>query len=197
MADPNLDIGLDYTGGITKPTLADVGRYARVALDGTGDPNLEYVVGVERRLFLGSPSAFTGSTGKTSIQATFKIPAGTFILGTERRIRIAICGEFPARAGTKVGVDVYGVGTEMDLLAAVSAPVANAAFFYECVIYPGGADLQRVFSELRISGLAPVGATAAKAADTEVDQEIRVTTQLANAADTIAFRRVEVFGIGF
>lgn len=40
MADPNLDFGLDYTGGITKPTAAQIGYFARV--DSTG-LNLEYV----------------------------------------------------------------------------------------------------------------------------------------------------------
>ena len=40
MADPNLDLGLDYTGGIRKPTPDEIGYFARV--DSTG-LNLEYV----------------------------------------------------------------------------------------------------------------------------------------------------------
>lgn len=58
MTDPNLDLGLDYTGGINKPTANQVGYYARV--DSTG-LNLEYLPDyVVRALVAG---AFT-DTGK-------------------------------------------------------------------------------------------------------------------------------------
>lgn len=43
MADPNLDLGIEYTGGIAKPTPDQVGFYPRVAVDQYGDPNFEYV----------------------------------------------------------------------------------------------------------------------------------------------------------
>lgn len=44
MADePNLDLGIEYTGGINKPTTDQVGFYPRVALDQYGDPNFEYL----------------------------------------------------------------------------------------------------------------------------------------------------------
>jgi hypothetical protein len=41
-AEPNLDLGLEYTGGINKPTADQVGNFARVVLDTQGDPNLDY-----------------------------------------------------------------------------------------------------------------------------------------------------------
>lgn len=42
MSEPNLDLGLDYTGGIAKPVATQVGNVARVILDAVGGPQLDY-----------------------------------------------------------------------------------------------------------------------------------------------------------
>lgn len=203
MAEPNLDLGLDYTGGIEKPTLADVGRFARVALDATGDPNFEYVDGVERRLAYSQGAGNVAvTTSKTVVNTAYTVPAGKLVDGAKSRLRVVIHGEFPARVGTKVGVDFFGnaISFEADLIAAASLPPsATTPFDYELIVYPGSATTQRVFGKLRISTL-PVIETGTLYSPAGIDftvaQDVRVTGQLANGADTLTFRRVEVFGIG-
>jgi hypothetical protein len=204
MAEPNLDLGLDYTGGINKPLAEQVGSYARVAVDSYGDPNLDYVTGVDRRLYF-SPGTghVTVTTAKTTVATTFKIPAGKFLDGTKQKIRVEVHGEWPARANTKIGVDFLDSApipnlTEMDLLSAsAAAPFASTPFVYVCEIYPSSLTSQRVFSNLRIHGLVNYGSNVLTGANMNTDVSISVTGQLANAADTLLFRRVEVYGIGF
>jgi len=94
-AEPNLDIGLEYTGGINKPTPADVGKYARVALDNLGDPNLEYVV----------PTTIASGTGENASVDLLpaSTPAGTLATGA------SVNFDYPIAAGKRyeITADVW------------------------------------------------------------------------------------------
>lgn len=43
MVTTRYDLGIEYLGGLTKPTVDDVGKLAVVALDSLGNPNFEYL----------------------------------------------------------------------------------------------------------------------------------------------------------
>jgi hypothetical protein len=198
MGDPNLDLGLDYTGGIAKPGKDQVGYTAQVALDETGDPNLVYVPGVERRVYYTeTPPTLVGGvvgTTKSLIMATYKIPAN-FLTNSTKRLRIVVGGEWPARSGTKVGIDLHdgATATQMSLDAVATTPIASAPFIYEVHLFPSTASAQRYRSELRTHAVALTINSALTSFDMTVDQTVQITGQLANAADSMQLRRIEVF----
>lgn len=199
-AEPNLDIGLDYTGGIAAPTLADVGRYARVALDNVGEPNFEYVDGVERRVaFFSSLPTLTGSTTKTVAGNVFTIPALKATDGAKVRIRVRALLEFPITIGTKIGIDLVGnaVTTPADqVTTTVASPSASTPTVYEFILFPAGTALQRSESQLRVSGVSAIVNTSSLAADMAFDQQMQLFGQLASAGNSIVYRRIEVYAIG-
>jgi hypothetical protein len=194
MGEPNLDLGLEYTGGIEKPLVTQVGYYARVALDALGAPNLEYVSGVERRVFYTSPGSITGTLAKTTLAQTFTIPANT-MLDSAKRIRVMIYGEVPARPGTLIGLDTFagGVSSTLQQLSISGTPLAASAFVYELIIFPATSATQRIAGRLTCDQVAVKTGGALTTIDMTVDQRIDVTAQLANVADTVTFRRVEVW----
>ncbi len=196
MAEPNLDIGLLYVGGITKPTVSDVGRVPIVALDPyDGAPNLAYVRGVERRVAYRTTSySLNGVTTKVNLNLLYKIPANTF-LGTSdnaesARLKVRIMGELPARVGTKIGVDFNA--TEVDAAPVAALPPAANPFIYECTVYAAATAI-RTESTLLTSGQSPVVRTQGVTIDPSVEISVYITGQLANSADTLLFRRVEAW----
>ncbi len=214
MAEPNLDLGLEYLGGITKPTAADVGLTPIVALDGVGDPNFAYVGGIERRVYYSQTiNSFTGSTAKTqlppkqdapSVLDAITLPVGFFTVEA-KRLRVRLVGEITTTVGAvnKIGLDIVGTsGTvELDLASTVAAvSAATVPFYYEFTIFPsnsGVSPVPRFLSELRVNGVLPVVRTATVSGiDHNVAQGLRITTQLATTANVMLLRRLEVFGIG-
>jgi hypothetical protein len=86
-AEPNLDLGIEYTGGINKPTAEEAGNFARVVVDQYGDPNLEYVPAespVRTDLFgSGSDTPIVASSG-TTVLTRDTYPSAITLTGTAK-----------------------------------------------------------------------------------------------------------------
>lgn len=64
MGDPNLDLGLEFTGGITKPAPEQITNLARVTVDAYGAANLEYSEKYQTPRGMGNASS-NGDAAKT------------------------------------------------------------------------------------------------------------------------------------
>lgn len=165
-------------------------RWLTHAYSGAIDGFLDSSYSEVRRALDTTTYNHTGTLTKTSIATPFTIPAYWFEDPT-KKIRVRVFGNLPNRAGTAIGVD-FGA-TEIDLSTVVGTPAASAGFIYECEVWANSASSQRWFSRLDFSAGTPRIQTASDAADTSVDLDIDVTVQLADIADTVTIRRIEVW----
>lgn len=76
MAEPNLDLGAAYVAGITKPTVDQVGKFARVMVDAYGDPNFEYVDDAGGTVVTETTDNFTQPAVSSTVAVPFVSTAG-------------------------------------------------------------------------------------------------------------------------